>query len=218
MALYKALKMYDVPLILSMIPENPESYMYHVPNITLTKYSAEAIGIPLVAKRTSGKPPQENRDLKNALKEIKKGFEIDGIVAGAVRSNYQYGIISKICKELNLKLFTPYWQQSHEDLIKEAIDAKFEILIVGVYADGFNESWLGRKLDLNALEELRKLSRKFSIDIGGEGGEYETFVVNGPIFKKRVDVLKSKKEWDGVRGEFIIEGVRLQPSEPESAK
>ncbi len=209
MALYKALEIYEIPVLLSMIPESPESYMYHVPNIALTKYSAEAIGIPLVAKKTSGKPPQENLDLKNALGELKKEFEIEGVIAGAVHSNYQYNIVSKICKELNLEVFAPYWQKSHEELIREAIDAGFEILIVGVYADGFDESWLGRKLDLSALEELQKLNRKFGIDIGGEGGEYETFVTDGPIFKKRIELLSGRKHWDGVRGEFIIEKVRL---------
>lgn len=210
MALYRVLERYEVPVLLSMVSESFESYMYHVPNIHFTEYSALAIGIPLVIKQTSGKPPEENLDLRNALQELKKEFDIDGIVAGTVRSNYQYRIISEICQELKLKLIAPYWQRNHEDLLKDALSSGFEIIITGVAAYGLDESWLGKRLDYNLLNELKKLNKKFSIDIGGEGGEYETFVVDGPIFKERIEILESKKEWDGVRGELIIENVTLR--------
>jgi len=209
MALYRALAEHEVPVLLSMIPESSESYMYHVPNINLTEYSADAIGIPLVMKETSGVPPQENLDLKVALKEVKDEFDIDGITTGAVRSNYQFEIISGVCRELNLEVFAPYWQKSHASLIRDAINAGFEILIVGVAAHGMDESWLGRRLNIEALGEIIKLSDKFGIDTGGEGGEYETLVVDGPIFRKRIEILKSSKKWDGVRGELIIGKVEL---------
>jgi diphthine-ammonia ligase len=112
--------------------------------------------------------------------------------------------------ELDLKVYAPYWQKPHEELIKEALDAGFEILMVGTYADGLDEKWLGRKLDYEALDELKKLNKKFGIDIGGEGGEYETFVLDGPIFKKKLVVEKARKQWDGIRGEYIIEKIKLE--------
>ena len=213
MALYRALAEHEVPVLLSMIPKSSESYMYHVPNINLTEYSADAIGIPLVIKETSGIPPQENLDLKVALREVRDEFNIDGITTGAVRSNYQYNIISEICRELNLKVYAPYWQKSHALLIRDAINAGFEILVVGVAAHGMDESWLGRRLDLEVLNEIIKLSDKFGIDIGGEGGEYETLVVDGLIFRKRIKILKSSKKWEGVRGELIIDKVELVEKE-----
>ena len=209
-ALYKALQEgHKVPALLSMLSRRDDSYMYHVPNINLTKYQSEAIGIPLVAKVTSGKPPQENIDLENALSELKNNFEIEGVTVGAVHSNYQYKIVSGICSKLNLMVFAPYWQQNHEELIEEALQAGFEIIIVGVAAEGLDDSWLGRKLDFSALDDLKKLNKKFGIDVGGEGGEYETFVIDGPVFKKRLEILKSMKVWDGVRGELVIGGIEL---------
>jgi len=203
------MKQNEISVLLSIIPERDDSYMYHVPNITLTKHSAEAIGIPIVMEKTSGKPPEENLDLKKALEKIKKKYKIDAVVAGAVGSNYQYNIVKKICDKLGLKVITPYWQKSHEELIKEAITAGFEIIIVGVYAHGLDDSWLGRKLDLDALAELKNLNRKFGINIGGEGGEYETLVLDGPIFKKRMEIVESSRRWDGVRGELIIKNIKL---------
>jgi diphthine-ammonia ligase len=210
MALYRGMEEHQIVVLLSMIPKSTDSYMYHVPNIRLTEQSAQALGLPIVLKETVGKPPQENDDLKEALQEIKKKYGIEGVAAGAIGSKYQYNIVAKICKELDLKTFTPYWQGDHEILIRDAIAAGFDIRMVGVAAAGLDDSWLGRKLDYPALEELKDIRKKHKIDIGGEGGEYETFVVDGPIFKKRLEVVRSRKEWDGVRGELVIEDLRIE--------
>ena len=204
MAMYKAMEEHEISVLLTMLPERDDSYMFHYPNIAMTKAQAEAMEIPIVQDKTSGKPPQENIDMVNSLAKIKEEFNVEGIVAGAVRSNYQHGIVSKACEELGLEAVAPYWQHSHEELIKDALDAGFEIVIVGVAADGLDDSWLGRKLDYGALKELKKLSRKFGIDVGGEGGEYETFVLDGPIFNKKIEIKESEKIWDGLRGQLLI--------------
>lgn len=207
MALYQALKFHDVKILLSFIPDK-ESYMFHYPNIELVKFSAEALGIPIIIEKSRTGKEVEIEDLKLALKKLKdKGIE--GVVTGAVSSNYQYVKIKKICDDLNLYLYAPYWQKSHEDLIKEALDLNFKIIFVGVYADGFNENWLGRILDKNALKELKILSSKFKINIGGEGGEYETFVLDCPLFKKEIIIEEAEKIWDKTRGEFIIKRIKL---------
>ena len=209
MALYRGMEKHEITVLFSMIPKSDDSYMYHVPNIRLTEYSAQAMNLPIVMKETIGKPPQENDDLKEALRGIKKDYGIDGVAAGAIGSKYQYNIVADICKELGLKTYTPYWQMDHEILIRDAIAAGFDIRMVGVAAGGLDASWLGRKLDPAALEELKDIRKKHKIDIGGEGGEYETFVVDGPIFKKRLEIVKSRKVWDGVRGELVIDDLRL---------
>ena len=209
MALYRGMEEHEIVVLLSMIPKSTDSYMYHVPNIRLTEYSAQALGLPIVMKETIGIPPQENDDLKDAIQGIKKEYGIDGVAAGAIGSKYQYNIVAQICKELGLKTYTPYWQMDHEILIKDAIAAGFDIRMVGVAAGGLDASWLGRKLDSGALDGLKVIRKKHKIDIGGEGGEYETFVVDGPIFKKHLEIVKSRKVWDGVRGELVIDELRL---------
>lgn len=208
-ATYKAIKAnHDVKFLLSFIPDK-ESYMFHYPNIKFAKISAEAIGIPIIMRKSEDKE-KEIDDLKREIYLLKKNYAIEGVCAGAVSSNYQYNRVKRICDELNLEVFAPYWQKSHEELIREAINLNFKILIVGVYADGFDESWLGREIDLKTLNDLKKLEDKFHINIGGEGGEYETFVVDCPLFKKRIVIEESEKIWDNVRGELIIKKVRLE--------
>jgi len=140
---------------------------------------------------------------------LKEKYKIEGICTGAVSSNYQYSRIKKISDELNLKLFAPYWKKSHENLIREAINLNFKILIIGVYADGFDEKWIGRELNLDTLNDLKILEKRFHINIGGEGGEYETFVTDCPLFKKRIMIKKAEKIWNKIRGELIIKEVEL---------
>lgn len=204
MALYRALKFHNVKFLLSFVA-NPDSYMFHYPNIRLVEYSSASLGIPVVMKEVFG---SEEDAIFDALSDLKKEG-VEGVSCGAVRSNYQYSRIERICNKLDLMVYAPFWQTPHDALIAESIDAGFETLIVGVYADGLDESWLGRRLDYRALEDLKKLNVKFHVDIGGEGGEYETFVLDAPVFKKRIVVEEAEKAWDGVRGEFNIKKVRL---------
>ncbi|MFN3527885.1 MAG: diphthine--ammonia ligase [Candidatus Altarchaeaceae archaeon] len=208
LALYYSLKFHEVKFLLSFI-SNPESYMFHYPNIELVKFSAEASGIPIIIKKSEYGEKKEIENLEEALKEL-KNFGIEGIACGAVSSNYQYNNLKKICEKLNLKIYAPFWKRNHEDLIREMLNLNFKIIIVGLYADGFNEKFLGRILDENTLNELKILEKKFKINIGGEGGEYETFVLDCPIFKKEILIKEAEKIWKNDRGEFLIKKVELR--------
>ena len=70
---------------------------------------------------------------------------------------------------------------------------------------GFNKRF---KEVLNRNQQ-KKLNEKLGVDVGGEGGEYETLVVDGPVFRKKLVIKESRKVWDGVRGELVIGGVEL---------
>jgi len=205
MATYKAISLNHDIILLTFLPDE-ESYMFHYPNIKLAKISAEAMNLPIIMKET-GK--DEIKTLKEEISNLKEKYKIEGICTGAVSSNYQYSRIKKISDELNLELFAPYWKKNHENLIREAINLNFKILIIGVYADGFDEKWIGRELNLDALNDLKILEKKFHINIGGEGGEYETFVTDCPLFKKRIMIKKAEKIWNKIRGELIIKEVEL---------
>ncbi len=207
-AIYKAINMgFKVKFLVTVIPKNDESYMFHHPNIRWTKLQAEAIGIPLITKETKGEKEKELEDLKEVLESLKP--EIEGVVSGALESRYQRVRIDKICRQLGLESFSPSWKRSMKEYIQEMIASGFENIITAVAAEGLDESWLGRKLDLQVLKDLEKVSRKYGIHKGGEGGEYETFVLDGPIFKKKIKILKARKEWDGVRGVYVIENAEL---------
>jgi predicted ATP pyrophosphatase (TIGR00289 family) len=185
-------KGHDVKYLVTMISKREDSWMYHTPNIHLTELSAEAIGMPLISKETPGIKEKEVEDLKDVLKIL----DIDAVACGGISSNYQKTRIEKVCKELKLKFLAPFWQTDPEKFLKETIDLGFDVLIVGVYAAGFDENWLGRRLDKKCLEDLKKLNEKYGVSLVGEGGEFESIVINGPIFKKKIKIINSEKIWD----------------------
>ncbi len=180
------------------------SYMYHLPNIQLTELSAQAMDLPLLIGKTSEGKEKELGILKEILLELKEKIGINGIVSGALASEYQKKRVDRIAFELGLKSLAPLWHCNQLQLLEEMLKTKLEIIIVGVYAAGLNENWLGRKLDWKSLAELKKLKEKFNISLAGEGGEFETLVTNAPFFKKRIKIKKAVKKWDGVRGELEI--------------
>jgi len=185
-------KKYNVKYLVTMISKKEDSWMFHFPNIRLTELSAEAIGISLVSRETSGVKEKEIKDMEKVLKVL----DIDAVACGGIFSNYQKSRIEKVCKDLNLKLLAPFWQTNPETFIKETIDLGFDVRIVGVYAEGFDKTWLGKKLDKKTFDDLISLNKKHEISIVGEGGEYETLVVDGPIFKKKIKIIDSEKIWD----------------------
>ncbi|MDI6826823.1 MAG: diphthine--ammonia ligase [Candidatus Aenigmarchaeota archaeon] len=97
-------KGYDVKYLVTMISRREDSWMFHVPNIRLTELSSEAIDIPLISKETSGKKEEEVEDLKKVLKIL----DIDAVACGGIFSNYQKTRFEKVCKELKLKLLSPF--------------------------------------------------------------------------------------------------------------
>ncbi|MDO9627356.1 MAG: TIGR00289 family protein [Methanobacteriaceae archaeon] len=211
MAVYKAMEDgNEVKYLFSMISENPHSYMYHVPNIHITELSAQAMNIPLIKGITKGEEEKEVDDLKDALINL-KNLGVEAIYSGALYSVYQKSRIDKICKDIGLESIAPLWQRDSEEYMRELIDIGFEIILTGVAAEGLDESWLGRKVDEESLEELIKLNEKFGINIAFEGGEAETLVLDCPIFNKKIKILKSEKNWSYDNGfldikEAILEG------------
>ncbi len=89
------------------------------------------------------------------------------------------------------------------------VDEGFEIMIVGCSADGLDERWLGRILDEKALKELDRLHDKYGIHVAGEGGEYESMVLDGPHMKKRIRV-EYEKEWRVHSGKIIVKRAWLE--------
>ncbi|MBI5253044.1 MAG: TIGR00289 family protein [Euryarchaeota archaeon] len=198
---------FEVKYLVTMLPEREDSYMFHHPNVHLTQHQAQSIGIPLLTKSTKGEEEKELQDLKEIISSAKD--EIGGVVSGAVFSEYQKQRIDVVCEELNLVSFAPLWHKNPEMLLREMLEAGFEIAITAVAAHGLNESWLGRRIDERCIEELKELNKKYKIHISGEGGEFETLVLDMPMFGKKMEILKARKKLDATSGIYTIEGVRL---------
>jgi ABC transporter with metal-binding/Fe-S-binding domain ATP-binding protein len=204
-ALYKAMEKEEVVCLISVVSENPASYMFHTPNIGITTLQAEAAGLPLVRVETKGEKEEELEDLKRAIAEARERHGIDGVVTGAIQSVYQAERVQRICDELDLWCFNPLWQKDQEEMLYELLEEGFQVIISGISAYPLDGSWLGRELDRGTIQGLIGLSRgKYGISPSGEGGEIETTVLDAPFFRKRIEVRGSEIEAEGSTGFFII--------------
>ncbi|MBQ8017406.1 MAG: TIGR00289 family protein [Methanobrevibacter sp.] len=210
MAIYAALEAKeDVKYLLSVKSRNDESYMFHVPNIHITDLLSQALEIPIMSVETDGIKEEELEDLKSAFVDL-KNLGVEAIYTGALYSVYQKSRIEKLGEETGLKIISPYWHVDELEYMRKIVSLGFKIMICGVAAWGLDESWLGRIIDDETIDELIKIHEKYYVDIAFEGGEAETLAIDGPIFKKRIEILKYKKEWHLDSGVFIIEDAILK--------
>lgn len=186
---------YEIVCLITIKSENKDSFMFHTPSIEKTKIQAEIMNIPLIIVETEGEKETELKDLEKAILIAKKKYKIEGVVSGAIESIYQASRIQKICHKLGLECFNPLWQKDQEELLQELVKNKFGVVITGISAEGLDKKWLGRKIDKNFIEDIKKLKEKYNINPAGEGGEFESFVLFAPgLFKRRLK-LKSWKDF-----------------------
>lgn len=207
LAMHKAMQENEIACLISLISENPESYMFHVPNIHLVDLQASSMELPIIKKETPGVKEEELSDLKEAIAEAKKKYEIEGIVTGAVKSEYQRSRIAKICDELKLKCINPLWQMDQIELLKQLKD--FEVIISGVFAYKLGKEWLGKRIDNDIIQKLNKLWKELKINPAGEGGEIETTVLNAPFFKKKIIIQDFEIDFKDNSGVYRIKRAEL---------
>ena len=196
---------WNIEALVTVFPEKPDSWMFHYPALKCTALQARAAGIPQVRVSTSGVKEQELEDLSAALGKLKESNGIDGIVSGAIASEYQRTRLDNICENLGLRSFCPLWHKNQEQLVNEQIYAGFETIITACNALGLDEKWLGKRLGVKELRELTKLNKKYGLSIAFEGGEAETFTLAAPAFRRRLSVVRTTPHWSGDSGYLDLE-------------
>ena len=182
----------ELACLITIHSENPDSFMFHTPSIKKTQKQAKAMEIPLIVQKTKGEKETELKDLEKAIKNAVKEYKIKGVVTGALYSDYQASRIQKICDKLKIKCLNPIWHKNEIEYLKELIKNNFKIIITGVAAYPLDETWLGREIDNSFITDAKELQTKHKIHPAGEGGEFETFVLNCPLFKKGLRVADKK--------------------------
>ena len=177
---------YDIKYLLTIIPENPDSFMFHKPYLELLEKQAEMLGIKLLTQKIKGEKERELIDLGLLIKEIKN--EIDVIVVGGIASSYQTKRIKKICSELGLEFCAPLWDYGDEKIWRELLKERFKIILTKISCEGIPKEFLGQVIDRKRFKELERLSEKYKFRLDFEGGEAETAVLGMPEFKKDIKI------------------------------
>lgn len=201
---YEALKRgWDVVALIAVKPKNTEAYLWHYATVEWTMLSADAMGIPLILLKSDKIGPEEEaKELEKALERI----DANALLLGGVGlQKTQIKAVKKVAKKFGIKVIVPHKKYTSEQLLEKEVKSEFDMRITQVASDGLGPEWLGRKIDLETFGQLKELSKKFGFDCLGEGGYYDTFVVDGPIFKKKIEFLNSSKVWDAETSSGYLE-------------
>jgi diphthine-ammonia ligase len=173
----------------------------HRVNRWLLKLVSESLEIPLV---TTGK---EMQDIRRVLKELRAEIFISGVTVTPEHMDWY----QKICNPIQVKHYAPLWGKTPLATITEMNELGFQILMIEVDVSmGSRKGWLGKKLDSNVLQEITKLEKKQKMHPSGEFGEYHTFVLDCPLYKKRINILDSAIVWEKSKGYVVIKNANLQ--------
>ena len=180
--------------------------MFHVPNLHLTPLLAEAIGVPLVQEVAA---TGEDGELDGLARAIRRAG-VDGVVVGAIASDYQHTRVHRVGHALDLPVYAPLWRRDPRGLVRDYLRAGLRIAFSSVAAEGLDASWLGRLWDETTVADLLRLEASRGVHPCGEGGEFETIVLDAPFFSKRVVVDDAEPIWSGGSGEWRIARAHLE--------
>jgi uncharacterized protein (TIGR00290 family) len=177
----------EIAYLLNMVSDDGKNSRTHGISSDLLKMQSDLIGIPIIQKKTTWDTYE--KEFKSAISEIKKN-DINIGIFGDIDLQQHRDWVERVCKDENIQPIFPLWQKERQILMDEFINSGFESYVVCTMADVLDQEWIGRKIDSSFVEDLKKLS---NIDLCGEKGEYHTFVVSGPIFKKRIQLIETEK-------------------------
>ena len=188
LACYKAIKSgYRVKYLLNFISNESKRCCFHGIEAGLLNLQAELIGITLIQKEVSPDMQKYETEFKEAVSEIKvKGIE--GMVFGDVYLEEHKSWVERVCKDLEIIPIEPLWNHSPLKIVEDFIDLGFKAIVVSCKADLLGKDFIGRYLDRDLLQELRMRN----ICPCGENGEFHTFVIDGPMFRKGIEILESE--------------------------
>jgi diphthine-ammonia ligase len=208
-ALHLSIPKYSVVCLITIEPKEKESFLFHVPNIWVTKFQSKALGIPQIYRSVGGFE-SEIEVLREAVLEAKEKYKIDTIITGGVKSNFQKSRFESVLTDLGLGTTNPLWGIDEEAYLSTLLDEGFVFIMTSVSALGLGKEWLGREFDRNAVRELVTLSKKYGFNSSLEGGEGETLVLDMPEFTKRLVLSDVEVIWEGDRGFLKINSVTLK--------
>jgi ABC transporter with metal-binding/Fe-S-binding domain ATP-binding protein len=211
-AIYAAQRMgHNVSCLVTILTNSEESHLLHHPNVSQTTLQAKAMNIPqILVQSKSDDTTQEMQSLKEGLAQAKRNHSVHGMVHGGILSEFQKMRFEGVAKELGLQIVSPIWKKDQKQYMTELLEHNFEFILTAVSADGLDESWLGKKITKQELDVLMEKSDKHKFNLSFEGGEAETFVINCPLFSGMIEIVDSKKSWDGYRGRFEILAAKMK--------
>ncbi|MGA2121226.1 MAG: diphthine--ammonia ligase [Methanoregula sp.] len=191
----------DVQYLVTARPENRDSYMFHSANLDVVPVIAQVANMQYVEITTEGNKEEELADLESGLARL----DVEGVIAGAVASEYQAERVKAITDRLGLELFTPLWHMDTELLLRE-VALLMDARIIVTAAEGLDASFLGARIDDALIQRLKRVAATRRINLAGEGGEYESITLNAPFYSRPITYSSAQIHSTPDRHELVLGG------------
>lgn len=182
LALYRKIQEGCTPVALLITMKKCASETWtHGLSYDLLEQVSKSLELPIIYAECD--VPEYEDKFEEKLKEAKK-MGATSVVYGDIdiQLHKQWGIDRANNAGLNYEF--PLWQEDREKLVHEVIDSGFKAVIKKVNLNCLSEDFLGKTLTKELVEKIKATGS----DVCGENGEYHTFVVDGPIFKTKIDI------------------------------
>jgi len=203
---------WDVPVALCVRPAEDDAWMFHTPGLDVVPAVAECLGLDLVEAPCRTGPEEEVEALQEALVRVRDGHGVDAVLSGALASDYQRTRIDRIGHRVGLKTFAPLWHKEPTAYMQTFAGRGWDVRFSRVAADGLGPTWAGRRLDGGALADLASLPTR--PHPAGEGGEFETLVLDAPGYRKRIVVEAAHVEATASRATWVVDSWRIASKGP----
>ena len=191
--------------LLHLAVKNETTMIWHELSPRIVALQAQALEFPIIQREVTWGTFED--EVKATVRKLPPA-DVQGIVWGIrppdapsmddgrkigdyIHLNAEKEWVYKVCGDLNAEPIMPLWEKTPEQVLTDLMENGFEVIIVVVNPEFLSEDWLGRRIDQTFLKEIRSLHQNKGVPVGGD--DYHTFVLDGPMFKKRVNILKSQK-------------------------
>jgi len=182
LACYEAMRQgYQISHLVNFIAQEHNRVRFHGTDTRLIQLQSQAIGIPLLQKETTWGRYEE--EFKEAVRSLLPS-DIKGMVFGDIYLQEHRDWVERVCGDIGIEAIEPLWGRKTKDIVSDFIDSGFEAVIISAKSELIDREWMGRQIDKDFINYLSDKD----IDPCGENGEYHTLVVNGPIFKSRIEI------------------------------
>lgn len=210
---------WPVDELVTLRPSGPDSMLFHTPNLDLVALQAEAWGKRHRTVAVSG----SGEEAELAALEVALGTGPGPVVVGAIASSYQWARVLRIADRFGRRVYAPLWRVDPRRVVDEEIAAGLDIRLVHLAAEPLTPELLGRRLDPGLVSELEHRSRtQRLVHVAGEGGEFETLVVDAPFFRQRLVLEETRAVLAPATSRLEVRSARLKAksarAEPHGAR
>ncbi len=204
---------WSIEWLLSVKPNRTDCFLFHFATVEHTPVLAEQMGFKHRLITCSVADPEQEAEL--VRKEVETLPKVDAVVLGGVGlQETQLRSIQTALQPLHIEVFAAHAGQEHDKVMLAMLDQGYRFMITQIASDGLGQKDLGLVLSPDNIQQFFSRSAKFGFHVGGEGGYYDTFTIDGPLFKNKVQVIASHPVMEtSCSGHLVVDKLALVAKE-----